>query len=53
MSGWTFTDTILHVLSDFDFDAFRVIFARGVNYDYYLIKYAKVSIFIDIVYWPP
>ena len=44
---------ITHVLSNFDYDASSIIFARRVNYDYYLIKFAKVAIFVGVLYWPP
>ena len=44
---------ITPVLSDFDFDASSVIFARWVNSYYFSTKYDEVAIFAGIICWPP
>lgn len=41
---------ITPVLSDFNFDASSVVFARRVNYYYYSSKYVEV-IFVGVVCW--
>ena len=49
----SFIIRITLVLSDFDFDASSVVFARQVNYYYYSSKYAEVAIFVGVVGWSP